>query len=65
METFYCAQRGCVFEAEDEPADCVVCGNPFIPHPDPDPHPDPGALFGFPGALFGFSGAQPPKDKKE
>lgn len=37
METFYCAQRGCVFEAEDEPAECLVCGNPFIPHPDQAP----------------------------
>lgn len=30
METFTCAQRGCTFEADEQPADCPVCNNPMI-----------------------------------
>jgi hypothetical protein len=27
---FHCAQRGCVFDAEVAPENCLVCNNPFI-----------------------------------
>jgi len=30
MKTFVCAQRGCEFEAETAPENCLVCNNPFI-----------------------------------
>ena len=28
METFYCTQHGCAFEADEQPDVCPVCNNP-------------------------------------
>lgn len=36
MDTFRCAQRGCEFEAEQQPENCLICNNPFVEHPGAD-----------------------------